>query len=436
MNPIQKFYNRLTGRGIPEQAPLPEPTSEVVRVDPMRRGYVQQQVQPFTRGKSLADFQSALESARSNASPNRSYLVELMYRAMLDPHLVSQVNLRKQRVLGTPWHLIDDSGEVIDDDTFKGEWARKFIDGACEAVIYGYILIAVGREGDSITAYRIPPLNVYPEQGRIRKNSHDPTGLPYLDEDGQILPSLADSLVQVGNRWDLGLMPAIIPTAFRKIEALGMLGLYLKKEAIPVTVGYTTPGGEREVHLSQALRAKEAGGDVVLATDDAGNKLEHMELLSAASGANSHEAFRLMIDTCDAELSKLLSGGILGSDTSGEGGGNRALGQVHADQAMLLAKADYAMIEGVVNEQLIPMLARLGLSVPGRFEFRPVENVDLNKQAERDFKLSQAAGRKLTPEYVQETYKVELAEPEPEVAPDTATGGESNIRSFRPARVG
>jgi hypothetical protein len=106
----------------------------------------------------------------------------------------------------------------------------------------------------------------------------------------------------------------------------------------------------------------------------------------------------------------------------------------------MLTKADYAMIEGVVNDQLIPKLGALGYQIQAglRFEFRPVENVDLNKQADRDFKLTQAAGRKLTPEYVQEVYKVELSKPdfEPVVAPDTPTGGNSALRSFRPARVG
>lgn len=131
---------------------------------------------------------SALRSADSVDNPRRAKLMNLYEDIMLDAHLTSQIELRHQTVLSTPFD-IKVNQEVDDEATAAlnaASWVTALNTHILNSAMYGHTLVELtttdsGTEPVAVTL--LPRQNVIPEKGllllrRGRRKGHQVPGSP------------------------------------------------------------------------------------------------------------------------------------------------------------------------------------------------------------------------------------------------------------------
>jgi len=158
-----------------------------------------------------------------------------------------------------------------------------------------------------------------------------------------------------------------------------------------------------------------------------------MQILNGASGSNQ-QAYEGFQRYCDEIMTLVILGQRASSDAAG--GLSRGTAQEAVRQDLLAA--DCGVIEEAVQKTCVEWLCRLkyGMADAGdiRFKIDCALPEDMNVRAERDLKISQATGCRLSRKYAMETYGVELEEPAPPPDPLLQMQqGEFSDRPFDPA---
>ncbi|MEP7171619.1 MAG: DUF935 family protein [Bacteroidota bacterium] len=116
----------------------------------------------------------------------------------------------------------------------------------------------------------------------------------------------------------------------------------------------------------------------------------------------SEVIFRGMIDACNDEISKLL---ICSTMTLESTGGSYAQAKTHQDSERQVYNSDKLFVKTILNDQLIPILARAGYNIDGgQFLFKENEFIDKVTRLEMDLKLKNILD--ISDDYFYETYNV------------------------------
>jgi len=187
-----------------------------------------------------------------------------------------------------------------------------------------------------------------------------------------------------------------------KREGLSLWLQFIDKYGSPSVKGtYPVSAGEAEKRkLMDALRALRSNSVTALPEGMDATLIE-----AASRGISTHEQLKA---TMDEAISTVVLSQTL---TTSQGSvGSQALGTVHQDVKLEVVKADADMLSDTLNDTLLYWFTRFNFpnaSTPT--VWRDVQEIeDLNAKAERDLKLSQAAGRELDPDYVETEYGVKL----------------------------
>jgi phage gp29-like protein len=126
--------------------------------------------------------------------------------------------------------------------------------------------------------------------------------------------------------------------------------------------------------------------------------------LTVLDAPNVNALHEHLVALCNGEMSKAIVGSTLTSEV-GEGGGNRALGEVHERVTLMIARGDAEAVAGTLRRDLLrPMVERMfgrGTPVP-KITFATDPAQDLTELAKRldlaaraGVNISQAAARKM-----------------------------------------
>lgn len=214
--------------------------------------------------------------------------------------------------------------------------------------------------------------------------------------------------------YGLGLGSVLFWPAWFKRQVLSYWLRASEKYATP-TIKAQYSGGydeKRQQEILAVIRGLANDAGIVVPEDVL---IEFLESKSAAG---------TMHDPLARYLDELMSEAVLGETLSTNSGqrGARALGEVHNDVRLAIAKADADLVSATLNESLVRWIVEINL--PGAKpptvwrDFEEVE--DLNTRAERDKKIADM-GFKPTLAYVTETYGgewIESSPPTPPAAPD------------------
>lgn len=128
-----------------------------------------------------------------------------------------------------------------------------------------------------------------------------------------------------------------------------------------------------------------------------------MELKESTDKSGSADVYKTLIQQCNGEVSKLVLGNTLTTEV-GEGGGNRALGEVMYEAEKQFVEADKVKALNVLNNQFVKLLQKLGFQIEGEFAF--VEQINLKDRIDLDVKINSIAP--IDPKYFEDTYGVPL----------------------------
>lgn len=323
--------------------------------------------------KDIKDWRRALDAAESLMRPNRTLYYNLCDEVELDPHLTGVIEHgRRDKLFAQEFRVVDEDGNIdpLLTEFFRGKWFFDFCEFVLASTFYGHSLIQIGDIVDingqqTITDIQlIPRRHVRPEYGEILTDQSDERGYPYRND-----ASMMYWLVEVGRNKELGLFKKAAPIVLFKKNAIAAWSEYTEIFGMPMRVAETTSRDSKD--LDRLQDALDRMGKSATAVLNAGETFKFIE----STKGDAFQVYDKLIDRCNSELSKLVLGSTLTTDTGANG--NRSLGDVHMEGTNNVMESDKRLIASVVKDQLMTLLEQRGLKVQGRkFEYSEQKDLD------------------------------------------------------------
>lgn len=306
-------------------------------------------------------YQYALRLADDYDKPLRYKLYEV-YKDVVryDAHLKSLIQNRQNRLKQLDFVIRDVDGNVDLEYSkkFKKIWFSTVIDKFIDSIFYGHSLLSINsitnNNIDSVTL--IDRSFVSPEKGLILEDYYNLTGYDYRDI------SNADNnfLIEIGDKYDLGLLETLSPLALFKKFDLQFWNMFIELYGIPYRIGKVTSDDQKSrKNMFEALKNMGAAGFAILNNKDS---IEFAD--NKATGGGS--IYSDMINLANSEMSKLVLGAA--GITDGLMSGTQAQSSVHQLQLDVVTKSDTINFEYFVNQTLLPKLSLFNV-IPEGYEF-------------------------------------------------------------------
>lgn len=312
----------------------------------------------------IQNWRNNLITAEGIYNPQRSALYDMYYDVILDAHLASVMQKRKDPVLNSKVVFMR-NGEVDEavQTQIESPWFRKFVNDVLDTISWGYSVFQFRRDGQWINYDLIPRKHIRPEKGLLLKHQYDTDGIKYRDEYVNIL--------EVGDKYDLGLLVKAALYVIYKRNGLGDLAQFAELFGQPIREGiYDGHDDMARIKLKQDM--EEMGSSAIFIHPD-GTQINLLEAQQKTGGA---QLYNSLLSFCNAEISKLYLGNTLTTEQGDRGA--RSLGEVHLETERDKNRADRQMILHTLNYDLTDIFINLGFNVKGgEFTFEEKEDIDL-----------------------------------------------------------
>lgn len=340
--------------------------------------------------QDIESWRNAIKAAENIQTPKRVLLYDLYDEILLDGHLSAVVEKRKLSVTNTPLYFIE-NGKINDEITnmITTENFMNLLGYIIESKIWGHSLIEILIQDNILIPVLIPRKHVVPEKGLVLKNQSDITGLNYRDY------PFVNYLLEVGEKQSLGLLMKAAQYVIYKRCGYGDWAQYCELFGMPFRIAkYDSYDEKTRTELEGALKAAGSAAYIVIP------KEANLEFIQNNTQGSS-ELYETLINGCNRELSKL----ILGQTMTTETGGSFAQAKVHQQVEVEIHNADKLFVRNILNDKLIPLLKVHGFNTGnGRFVFQEKENIEKSIRLEMDLKLAEKI--KIDDNYFYETYNI------------------------------
>jgi hypothetical protein len=304
--------------------------------------------------KSVQDLIQGWMTAEWEHYKKRYRLIEVYEMCVLDSHLKSVINNRKAKVLGEDFVLIDKNTDQQNEqkleNLFKKNWFVQFLDITLDSIFFGHSLIEItelskNEQGNTqikeITC--VERRNIVPEDKIVLGNWWDTSGTCWENA------MYNDYYVSAFYKEPFGLLLNASVCVLYKRFALEAWLKFAEKYGKPIPM-INTPGNKKEKkEILDAIFSMGEDGGLVL------GEMEKVQFANAISGDNATN-FEKIINLQNSEISKL----ILGQTMTTDNGSSKSQAQVHENTSFELAEMDMQWIQGLINDELIPRMVRLG----------------------------------------------------------------------------
>lgn len=282
-----------------------------------------------------------------------------------DTHAYAMIQKRKMAVISRAWEVepggerpLDQEAAELVRNTFEALPFDRHCEDMLDATLMGFAVAEVvwGRKGNLI----VPEAIVSHDQRRF---AFDPDWRPRLltrtdMREGIALPERKFAVHRVGVKgntpYGLGLGTRLFWPVLFKREGVAFWLHFLEKFAGPTVVGKVPYGTltDEQNRLLNTLRDVRTSSAI---TVPIGTDVEFLE--ASRSGTVTYEQF---LSYWDAQISICVTGETLTTQV-GDGGGNRALGEVHQEQLDLLADSDADLLSDTLRDQLVRWIVEYNL---------------------------------------------------------------------------
>lgn len=317
--------------------------------------------------KDIKDWRNALNMAEKSDNPRRYLLVDIYREIMLDPHLSSQIDLRKNRVLGAPFQVYDSNNKPNTDITWmlKQPAIQDIISHLLDALFFGHSLIQIDEviPNQINKVSLVPRQHIVPELGLLLKNPNDSNGLNY-----RTYKDFQNYIIESPNYTDLGLLAKVVPYVLYKRFALAAWSEFAELFGNPIRVAKTNV---RDTTMTNRLyNMLKDMGSLFFAVIDKDEELDFIE-----TTRSNGEVFQSLINLCNNEISKLINGAVVGENNAE---GSRAKEQVGYTISQDITNADKRYIEQCMNKIVFPILIYHGYPLQN-CTFAYDEQIDMEK---------------------------------------------------------
>lgn len=320
--------------------------------------------QPKRFGIDTADYMAAIRAAENVDYSQRARLYDLYADILLDAHLTSVIEKRKNAVLcsdiafrrnGQPDERV---GEQI-----RSPWFNRMVADLLDAKFWGFSLLQFYREGEWVNYDLVPRKHVDPVRRLILHQQTDISGTPW---------DQYPDLLFAGSPDELGLLAKAAPWVIYKRNTTADWAQFSEVFGMPIQE-YTYETDDEDSRRRALEDANSLGS---LATFIHGKDTE-LRLVEAAGKSGSAEVYERLVERCNSEISKLILGNTLTTESSENG--TQALGTVHKKVEDRLAQADRLYILDILNYDMADIFAAMGIdTAAGEFYFPEQKDIDPN----------------------------------------------------------
>ncbi|OQY03199.1 MAG: hypothetical protein B6I20_05625, partial [Bacteroidetes bacterium 4572_117] len=314
----------------------------------------------------------AVEVAENKDKPDRRLILGIYKQTIKDGHLRSQLRTAHNTIQQSEFKIVDETGQEQKDKAilFERSWFTDFVKYAIDSEFYGHSLIelALKDEKGFTVCTLIPRYHVVPNTGEVVFNYDEDKKINYRKN----LNALG--LIEIGANEDLGLLEIAAREVIWKLYSRTDWSQHSEKFGMPLLSIETESVDDKELDAIEDMAANFGNNLYVILNK--GDKAEIKE--TGAGSGNAHIIYKDKIETCNAEISKLVNGQTMTADN----GGSYAQSEVHERILNNYTIARLGRIQREVNDKLIPYLIENGYALQNlKFQY-----LDLEKQSEKQTK--------------------------------------------------
>ena len=361
------------------------------------------------RGDSFARHEISHWKEARNAfyDPTRpsSYAIQQLYAdVLLDAHLSALIQTRVLRILHQNFVFKNQEGHVDKNCSafLSKPWFRTLVGYAVESIFYGYSLIWLSsvRRGAIDTVQMIHRGHVVPARHCIVKDPLNPEkkGLHWKNYPHELLYVSFSST-------PAGLLEKAAPMTILKRHSWAHWDEFEQLFGVPFRIAkVNSMQGEQADMMEQVLKQMGSAAYAIIPPTTEIDIKEH-------GRGDAHKVFEQKIRIIDAQLSKL----ILGQTMTTDSGASFSQSKIHAQTENYVIQADTIKLLSWLNDSLLPAMKSFGYDIPQNAyidiikDFQPAERIEI------DSKLLKA-GIKLSKEYIESTYGVHIENTPPSSA--------------------
>ena len=355
--------------------------------------------------QDMQDWRTAWQMAINVDNPNRQRLYDIYRDTMIDLHLSGCIEQRKGFVMARSFKLVDESG--VENEQAKHyleqSWFKQLLKYSLDSIYWGHSLIELGdvtTDGDGCICYDgvklIPRKHVIPEYGRVITTLGEDwtTGIDYRQQ------PYSDWLIEAGQPDDLGLLLKAATQTIPKKNMLAFWDTFGEIFGMPMRIARTTSRDEKEKAKLMTMLNKAGSSLSMVASTE--TEIEFVE----SNRGDSYNVYDQRVNRANSELSKL----IIGQTMTIEDGSSLSQSETHLQVFENLVEADKDMLRDIINNQLIPRMAKHGFPVKGlRFEWDYA--IDYTPEQQLAFETMIADRYEIDPQYFAEKYSMPVGEP-------------------------
>lgn len=389
---------------------------------------LQRATEALTR-QDMQDWRGAWQLAINVDSPNRQRLYDIYRDALVDLHLSGCIEQRKGFVLSRSFKLVDAGGNENEEAMhyFEQDWFKQLLKLSLDAVNWGHSLIELGditTDGDGCICYDgvklLPRKHVIPEYGRVITDLGQDwtTGLEYRK------PPFTDWLIEAGQPEDLGLLLKAATQTIPKKNMFAFWDTFGEIFGMPMRIARTTSRDEKE--QDRLLKMLNNSGSKLSMVANMDTEIEFVE----SGKSDAYNVYDKRIDRANSEISKL----IIGQTMTIEDGSSLSQSQTHLEVFENLVKSDRDMLRDIVNNQLIPRMAKHGFPVKG-LRFKWDDAVDYTPEQQVAYEKMISDRYEVAPEYFAEKYSMPVGERK-QASPPPSDDDEPDGKGEKPRKKG
>lgn len=306
--------------------------------------------QPKRFNIDTADFMTAIKAAENVDYSQRSRLYDLYTDILLDTHLSSVIEKRKNAVLCSSIEF-QRNGKPDDaiNEQILSPWFYRCVADILDARFWGFSLLQFYKNGEWIDYDLVPRKHVEPVRKLILTRQTDLLGTPWEE--------FAD-LLFIGRSSDLGLLAKAAPWVIYKRNTTADWAQFSEVFGMPIQE-YIYETDDEEARVRALNDANSIGS---LATFIHGKDTE-LQLREAGNKTGSADVYERLVERCNSEISKLVLGNTLTTESSEKG--TQALGTVHKKVEESVAKADREYVLNVLNYDMTDIFSHMGINTTG-----------------------------------------------------------------------
>lgn len=331
----------------------------------------------------IQSWRACIIEAENAWLPHRVRMQTMYYDTVLNEHLFSCMERRKNLTLLRKFKMCDAKGEKDDDLTkqFDAGWFYNFINYTLDALFYGYTLVRLNDLIDD----KFPNISfwprelVSPDRMNMVSSRYMTQGVPIYD------PEVSDWYIYVKTPSETGRTPCgygllykVAKTEIYLRNNIGQNADFNEIYGQPIRKGTTAKQDAERSQFEQAIASMGSNAWIVLDEDD------KLELVETAGIGRGFMTFENLEKRLEQKISKTILGhadamdstpGKLGA-TQEDGPTGEALEDVQTHDARF--------VEPVINDELLPRLRRFGFKIPDDIHFEFVNDDEGEEQRERE----------------------------------------------------